>query len=246
MQTLSSQTLVQLWESGLRQRPLERMVTLLAAALPGVPREHLLALSIGQCDAYLLLLYEQTFGSRFVAFAECGQCQERLEFSIDLANIWAGAAPVAEVGKLYPYQIEDYELEVRLPTLTDLLAISAGPDVRTARQLLLQRCVVTMAREQEAVPVEALPDTVATALGERLLERDPQAEVQIDIACPQCAHSWAALFDVSTFLWAEIQTHAKILLREVHSLARAYGWREADILALSPIRRQFYLEMVNP
>lgn len=245
MHTLSSQTIVQIWESGLRQRPLERMVTLLAAALPGVSREHLLALSIGQCDAYLLLLYERTFGSRFVAFTECGQCQERLEFPIDLDNIWAGAAPVTEVSKPFPYQLEDCELQARLPALADLLAISASQDVATARQLLLQRCVVSATREQEAVPVEALPDTVATALGERLLERDPQTEVQIDIACPQCAYSWSALFDISTFLWAEIQTHAKLLLREVHSLARAYGWRESDILALSPARRQFYLEMVN-
>lgn len=245
MQTLTSQTIVHLWESGLRQRPLERMVTLLAAALPGVSREDLLALSVGQCDAYLLLLYERMFGSRFVAFAECGQCQERLEFSIDLTNIWAGAAPVTEVGKLYPYQIENYEAQLRLPTLADLLAISARQDVHAARQLLLQRCVVSAAREQDTMPVEALPDTVTTALGERILERDPQAEVQIDIACPQCQHSWPALFDISAFLWAEIQTHAKRLLREVHSLARAYGWREADILALSPARRQFYLEMVN-
>lgn len=245
MQTLSSQTIVHLWESGLRQRPLERMVTLLSAALPGVPREDLLVLSIGQCDAYLLLLYEQMFGSRFVAFTECGECQERLEFTIDLANIWAGAAPVTDVGKVYPYQLESYELQVRLPTLADLLAISASQDVYTARQLLLQRCVVSAAREQDTLPVEALADTVTTALGEQLLERDRQAEVQIDIACPQCEHHWPALFDVSKFLWAEIQTHAKMLLREVHSLARAYGWREADILALSPARRQFYLEMVN-
>jgi hypothetical protein len=34
-------------------------------------------------------------------------------------------------------------------------------------------------------------------------------------------------------------------LREVHTLAWAYGWREADILAMSPARRQFYIELVG-
>ena len=35
-------------------------------------------------------------------------------------------------------------------------------------------------------------------------------------------------------------------LAEVHRLASAYGWREQDILALSPARRQLYLGMVGP
>jgi hypothetical protein len=32
---------------------------------------------------------------------------------------------------------------------------------------------------------------------------------------------------------------------EVDALARAYGWREADILALSPARRAAYLELAR-
>ena len=33
-------------------------------------------------------------------------------------------------------------------------------------------------------------------------------------------------------------------LRDVHTLASTYGWREADILALSPWRRQYYLALI--
>jgi hypothetical protein len=29
----------------------------------------------------------------------------------------------------------------------------------------------------------------------------------------------------------------------VHLLASAYGWSEGDILSMSPVRRQFYLEI---
>jgi hypothetical protein len=35
------------------------------------------------------------------------------------------------------------------------------------------------------------------------------------------------------------------VLREVHILASAYGWREDDILAMSPARRRIYLEMLR-
>ena len=46
-----------------------------------------------------------------------------------------------------------------------------------------------------------------------------------------------------SFLWTEIEAWAWRMLSDVHTLARAYGWGERDILALSPTRRQFYLEM---
>jgi hypothetical protein len=53
------------------------------------------------------------------------------------------------------------------------------------------------------------------------------------------------MFDIGAFLWEEIAAQARRLLREVHTLARAYGWREADILVMSAARRQAYLEMVS-
>ena len=63
--------------------------------------------------------------------------------------------------------------------------------------------------------------------------------------CPTCGNQWQLFFDIAAFLWLKIEMQARRLLREVHTLARAYGWREADILALSPWRRQAYLEMIN-
>jgi hypothetical protein len=50
---------------------------------------------------------------------------------------------------------------------------------------------------------------------------------------------------VVAYFWSEINAWAYRLLGEVHSLASAYGWREEDILAMSPWRRHVYLEMVG-
>ena len=63
--------------------------------------------------------------------------------------------------------------------------------------------------------------------------------------CPECGHRWHATFDIVSFFWSEIDAWAYRTLHQVHRLASAYGWREADILAMSPWRRQFYLSLQN-
>lgn len=116
---------------------------------------------------------------------------------------------------------------LRLPTTEDLIAIEDAADLATAREMLLARC-------------GADEDLVA-----RMAEADPQADVQIDAECPACAHRWREPFDIVSFLWTEVSTLARRLLVDVHDLATAYGWSERDILALSPARRNAYLEMVR-
>ena len=74
---------------------------------------------------------------------------------------------------------------------------------------------------------------------------DPQADVQLALSCPACGQQWRATFDVVSFLWDELDAWARRLLREVHTLASAYHWREADILAMSRWRRQYYLDLVQ-
>ena len=74
---------------------------------------------------------------------------------------------------------------------------------------------------------------------------DPQADVELALSCPACGHAWPAAFDIASFLWTEVDAWARVLLHEIHALASAYGWREADILALSPRRRRAYLELIG-
>jgi hypothetical protein len=74
---------------------------------------------------------------------------------------------------------------------------------------------------------------------------DPQSNLQFSLTCPACGHCWEAAFDIVSFLWSEIHSWAQRTLRMVHLLARSYGWQEADILAMSPTRRQIYLEMAR-
>lgn len=133
----------------------------------------------------------------------------------------------------------------RLPRVSDLIAIGDPSASGAMLSVLLERCVLRAEADSATVPVAALRADIVEALAAEMARRDPQADLQLALTCPACGHSWQAPFDIASFFWAEIAAAAKRLLREVHLLARAYGWREADILAMSASRRQAYIEMIQ-
>jgi hypothetical protein len=82
-------------------------------------------------------------------------------------------------------------------------------------------------------------------LNDALAEADPQADIELALACPACGQVSRHEFDVLAFFWSELQAWARNLLLEVHALAQAYGWTEPQVLALSPRRRRLYLEILR-
>jgi hypothetical protein len=248
MHGLSAHELLYIWEVGWPQHPVDRAMTILAAAFPEASREELLNLSIGQRDRYLLAVRERTFGSQLVSFAECTACQERLEFTLDAADI-SDTAEMGSTGNSFTIDheheliIAGYEVRFRIPNSLDLAQVVRGQDAVAARNLMIQQCVVRSTQDGVEVAAIELQERVITALEERMAQCDPQADVQLNMCCPGCGSHWSVMFDIVTFFWTEICAQAKRLLREVHTLASAYGWCEDDILSMSTARRQLYLEM---
>ena len=247
MYALSSREILHIWEVGLGQHPLDRALTILASAFPDAPHDHLAALSVGQRDECLFAVREGTFGSRLVSLVVCPACQGQLELALDMADLGVapGTTPEGHVQPVQQMASDEYELQFRLPNSLDLAAIVGYRDVVNARNLLVQRCVLQVLRDGIEVAVEALPEDVITALAAHMDTSDPLAALDIGLDCSVCGSHLQVLFDIVSFFWTEITVQAKLLLREVHTLARTYGWREADILSLSTARRQFYLEMVT-
>jgi hypothetical protein len=204
--------------------------------------EQLARLPVGQRDEQLLMLREQTFGPRLASYAECPQCEERLEFEIEASQIRQPPALELQASGEGYLETAGYRVRFRLPDSLDMAAAATSTDLSSARKTLLERCVLAI--EQEGQPVGQLPAAVESQLAEQIAQADPQADVRLDLSCPACGHNWGLSFDIESFLWAEVNSLAKRLLREVHTLAHAYGWREADILSMSARRRQAYLEFV--
>ena len=47
------------------------------------------------------------------------------------------------------------------------------------------------------------------------------------------------------YLWRRVVAEARRLLREVHIIARAYGWSSEAVLALSPARRAAHIALIE-
>lgn len=239
MRSLSAAQLIEVWERGMNEHSIDRALTLLSACCDE-SRTALADLSIGRRDARLIEVYERLFGPELEAFAQCTACGERLEYRLSTREL---SLPAQEPEPL-TVEVENTSFHLRLPNSADLRAASRARDLEGARRILLERCVVETLGPHEA-NLDAWPDATVEKISCCLAAADPQSETLIDLTCCACRHGWQVLLDIEGFLWAKISALARRLLREVHALARAYGWREHDILAMSAVRRQAYLEMAG-
>lgn len=245
MRPLKAMELLTVWERGLSRTLLDRVLALLIAACPEIDSETIAGLSIGERDARLLQLREWMFGSNLVNTAQCPECMQRVEWENRIADIGVQPSPVTPSPSEYSLNVQDYGLRFRLPTSRDLADVLNARRGDSPAQELVKRCIVSACHAGEACDSGSLPEDVFVALGRRIEELDPQAVIRIDLTCPQCSHKWDVIFDICSFLWAEINQWAERTLRTVHKLASAYGWSERYILDLSPVRRQLYLGLVN-
>jgi len=233
MRPLSSRELLDVWEECLDQSPVERAILLLRAACQNDPG----LLAVGERDARLLTLREWTFGSAVAALAACPECGDSQELNFQISDVRADAASRSAPLRL---SRDGYDVEFRPPNSLDLRALESGGCVAN----LLDCCVMHATRDGEAVAPSQLPAEIVSAVSESMSEADPQSEIRLAVACSNCGHRWSATFDALSFFWSEIQGWAGRLLNEVHQLAAAYGWSESDIVALSPLRRHLYLNLV--
>jgi len=236
MRGLSPEHLVRLWEDGVGRHPTDRALAILRATDLGPDVE---ALPLGERDRRLLHVRERTFGGAMDAKVSCPRCGALVELrgsTDDFAR--------------FDGQVEDVVVEiaagrrrVRPLTSNDLAAAARCRTPDDARRLLAARCIEPASDADAALDdlSAADLDIVASAL-ERV---DPGAVRTLDVACPNCGQQWECELDVAQFLWTEIEAAAVRLLRDVHAIALAYGWSERDILAMTPVRRRAYLELVQ-
>ena len=219
-------------------------LTLLSLACPDRHWEELARLDVGERDSLLWSLRERTLGCRLDGLSACPTCGEQLEFSLDSGTLHpAGAAESSPVrGRL---EVGEVTIVYRLPNSVDLAAVAGCSDAAAGRDLLVQRCVLCARQGEAEIDAESLPETVIQALSDHMAACHPAAEVLLDLDCPACGRRWPVLLDIASFFWVEVEAAARRLAREVHALARAYGWREADILDMSSRRRELYLQMVS-
>ena len=248
MRPLSATQILALWDAGQSRHPIDRALLALALAMPEEVPDELADRPVGWREVNLLALRNATFGSMLDGYAPCPCCGSLMEFSLD------GAALLSELpAPPNEARIEFDGRQWRLPSSRDQAMIVGASDAETAVGRLLECCQID---ETAALDGNAAVDTKndpkimtsPTLIGElesRMEALDPAANIRLGMQCRDCGHLWEAVLDVGTCFWDELGTRARQLLESVHRLASAYGWREADILALSPARRAAYLNMIG-
>lgn len=249
---LTDNDVLNLRESGQHRSPVEQALMILSVAYPDMTWEQLAALSIGERDARLLAARERTFGTMLDIFTTCPKCRQSLELNLTTTKLrFSAPGGAQDASHVFCVVIDEVTVRYRLPNSTDLEAVITCEDIAQARKLLLDRCVLEIqsAAGEQGLPVvkydEVYSPAFVAALAHQMAEQDPRAEVLLNLHCAECNHEWQSLFDIASFFWTELEIHAKKLLSEIYILARTYHWREQDIIALTSVRRSWYLEMAT-
>jgi hypothetical protein len=235
MRALTQADCLTLWESGQGLHPLDQGLLAIQTAFPETRSESVADWPLGRRNRALAELRCGCFGRWIRGWSACEACGEKVEFAVDGATISDCVAPDAAA----TVQVGDKKF--RLPSSRDLAQITSEADAGNAALRLLQLCAVS-ADEEAAAP---LSHEELELVGDKIAEADPLAEILLHFDCPVCGHSFDQALELSSFLWAEIEGRAKKLLLDVYELAAGFGWGESEILALSPLRREFYLQMVR-
>lgn len=259
MSPLAPAELLSVWEHAYGRAPLERALVFLSGAFPGQSLEDLLQWPLGYRDRQIARLRQGQFGRIVRSVSECPRCGEAAEFEMDLQHCFPPQAPIPAPTDLV---LGSRRLTIRPLRTADLARLSIHDDAAPRR--LLERCLAGSEDPAEAgvrrEPSETVEDEADrpgaerfaslsaedwSAVSRKLEEIDPEARIEIALACPACAAEWNGTFDIAAIFWAELNAWARRTLQEVHAIASRYGWSEREILRLSPWRRRIYLGLVG-
>jgi hypothetical protein len=238
MRALNQADCLAMWESGQDLHPIDQGLLAVQAAFPETRAESVADWPLGRRNRALAQLYCATFGTKLSGWTSCRRCGEKLEFAAD------GKAMAQTALEESDKVVSVLGRSFRLPTSRDLARIAIQAEADDAAPQLLNLCLVSR-EAADGLPTMNWSEEELELIGERFSQADPLAEILLDFECPVCQESFEEPLDLASFFWSELEGHARRLLFDVHTLASAYGWSEAAILALSQQRRNFYLKQVQ-
>lgn len=231
--------------SALLTRCLDRLGSCTAVTLDNVR-----ALTVGDRDALLLHLRRLSLGDRMSLELVCPDhgCGERMDLDLRVSELLVSpyAQPAETHETILGPSDEAYRVRFRLPTAGDQeLAAERVADDAAAGMSILRRCVLTVSELASGAEISELPANIAADLSARMAALDPQAEIVLNLTCPDCGFSFRSELDIADYLFTELADRRRELYRQVHRLAFHYHWSEDAILGMSQSRRLLYLDALH-
>lgn len=194
-------------------------------------------LSTGDRQFVMAELTRRFAAGPFWMTVSCTGCDTPYDIEIDLDRL-----PISPAGETYPLSratISSGEVEIRVPTGADQAAIAGIDDAMEAVAALAQRCIVTPDRSLADDP--DIRDADIATIDAALQATAPQVATSVASRCPDCDTANESAFDTASLFVASVTNP----LPEVHAMAMAYHWSEAEILALPRDRRHAYLALID-
>ncbi len=239
-----------LLDTAQRLSPAQRANLLLERCLEPAVRHVVPELTVGDREALLLQLRSLTLGDRLECLVSCPdeRCGAVMQVDLDVHDVLLPAydEPRPEHQLAMDQGDETVLVRFRVPVSADLDRIGdlALTDAEAAATTLLASCVSEVRVDGSLAPLGTVGDDVVAEVERQIAELDPQAEIELELECPDCGLAFAVLLDAGTFLLQELDEQAGQLLADVHALALNYHWSEHEILSLSRDRRARYLDLI--
>lgn len=198
--------------------------------------------SVAERDRVYAAIARATFGDRVEARATCDGCGERYELTFALSALEAARPLVSsDVGDIAVRTVEqvfgdfvgvgvarvgDTAVRVRPPTVGELARW--GDD---ALSRFREACVVGDASDE--------------AIDRALEEGAPLLDASLDAPCPACGRARRERFEIGAWLFSGLLRERRVALRELHVLARAYGWSLESLLGLTRSQRHAFVRLVT-
>ncbi|BDC51038.1 hypothetical protein F183_A33540 [Bryobacterales bacterium F-183] len=234
MKPLGAQELLDVADQSIRLNWVDRGLLLARYASAGALSRACEDLPLAIRDRLILGLRIATFGPQLSLQARCGGCGEQLEAELDGAAMLA--SHLEDPPEATTVHIENKELSLRMPTSRDLDSVAGLPSEQ-AHWGLLRRCLADASVE--------LDDQLRSAAAAALESADPFSALELELVCQQCGKGTVTQLDLVSFVLSEITDAAHRVAAQIHQLALAYGWTEAEILQLPEARRRRYLQFIT-
>ena len=194
------------------------------------------ALTVTDFEVLLLNLRAQILGDAWELGFACPHCGARVEVSFHLTDY------LGEIRPRRPADVADAPdrpgwftcqgVAFRLPTAGDQVAVAGRTD---AGRRLAELCV----------DPPRPPGRRRARVERAMAAMAPEVSRPLAGQCPACAAAVEAPLHIAHLVVGELARESANLHDEVDLIARAYHWREAEILKLPRRRRQAYAERIR-
>lgn len=161
--------------------------------------------------------------------ATCALCGDSFEFDLGLAQLLAEQ----DFQPSLSVEVQGQSIRLRRATGADLREWRAAPSVDALRMLDSLLLDGDVAAEHLA------------ELSAAIAQADPLAAFSVACQCPGCGADREVDIDLDAAALGRLQQRQRALLRDIHTLARHYGWSEAQVLAIPAARRAQYLALIE-